>query len=317
MKYTTLIAIIFVMANVLCDEGPILKSKLLLQPEEFQENETTKILKAFKYMDLKNLRYAKSENTKNESPGKKDLKLDVTTKESKNGKEEEEDDFDSDDDIDNKESDSDELKQSVPLSTTVISKKSFIDQFFTFLKNENNSASAAENKGILNKYIDPKSTEGTLKSNIKSYGSLISNDKDLKQYTELLIKENSDADPKYDDVTYKKYGPNKSSSRNSKLYKAGNLSDIDIDKFCSYLRLQGFSDTELGFLFKQNLNYGFDEIESELQKIEQERSKKAPTTIIQIGGEEGIVNNANGKPTVNLHYILILLYIISFVHYNF
>ncbi|CAH2351704.1 hypothetical protein CLIB1423_04S04082 [[Candida] railenensis] len=317
MKYTKLIAIIFVMAKVLCDEGPILKSKLLLQPGEFQESETTKTSKAFRYMDLKNLRYTINDNTMNVLPGKKDLKSDVTIKESKNSKEEEEDDFDTCDDIDNTEVDTDEFTESVPLSTTIISKKSYVDQFFIFLKNENNSVSAAENKGIVNKYIDPKSTEGMLKSKIKSYGNLISNDKDLKQYTELLVKENSDEDPKYDDITYKKYGPNRSLSQNSKLYKASNLSDIDIDKFCSYLRSQGFSDTELGFLFKQNLNYGFDEIESELKKIEEERSKKAPTTIIQIGGEEGIANNANGKPTAKLHYILISLYIISFVHYKF
>lgn len=311
MKSTIFVAITLLMASVLCEDAPVVKTKLLLQPEVSNlEKVRTKTLQAFKYIDLKYLRPAKSE-----LPAREQLAVKSNDRAKLLKAEYEEEDLDEDDEEASVEDMSPEDPAGkVPVSTTVVSTTSYIDRFFAFLNNEKISKSSTEIKGTPNLYIDPTSSEGKLKTSIKSYGDLISDSKDLKLFTELLIKENSQEDDRYDDLNYKKYGPNRAKYLSSIESENHSLSSMDVDKFCSYLRSQGFSDEELGFLHELNLNYGFEEIERELNNIEKERLNKEPFKIIKIGGEDDIKNGGTRKHAVNLHNILLLLFIIYFIN---
>lgn len=70
---------------------------------------------------------------------------------------------------------------------------------------------------------------------------------------------------------------------NSQERAETNVFEIDVESFIAYLvEHKNFTPEELGFLRSQNLDYGYDEIESELSKIR--RNWKDPQKIT-IGGE--------------------------------
>lgn len=70
---------------------------------------------------------------------------------------------------------------------------------------------------------------------------------------------------------------------NSQVKAESNVFEIDVESFIAYLvEHKNFTPEELGFLRSQNLDYGYDQIESELSKIM--RNWKEPQKIT-IGGE--------------------------------
>ncbi|CAK7894540.1 hypothetical protein CAAN1_10S05556 [[Candida] anglica] len=226
--------------------------------------------------------------------------------------------FDDDDDNESQSQDSSLATTTTPFSASssspqpvkvhLNSHKSYIHDFFVH-ESKNKPVKAAS-------YTDPRSPEGKLKTVITSYGDKISNQNDLKPYTEHIVEENRDTDVRYNDISYKKYGRlvvTSPSSPSDIHYHYASSSKLDVPKFMEYLLDNGFSIEDLDFLRQNDLNYGFDEIERELEKINRDKAEAPPPRTIQIGGEEDIVKGGTSStfaPPPLLYLITSLVFVL-------
>ena len=144
-------------------------------------------------------------------------------------------------------------------------------------------------------------------STIEYTGDRISNPQSLMPYTELLNKKANQPVEKYKDVSYKKYEHKKALPKSSISYYYRN--HLDMPSFIEYLKTQGFNINDLNFLSKPDLNYGFEEIERELDKIDNNPIKEPDANII-IGGEPVTNSGVHLIPKATL-LILVLIALIG------
>ncbi|KAL7664814.1 Uncharacterized protein ABC855_g2069 [[Candida] zeylanoides] len=291
MKPSILLATLYLVVKVLGD-SPIVRSHLVAQPEPHDTTDATKISSARKYLELKRFGIgARPEKSEAKKPSTAASSASTPTGEPE----------DEDDDTDEE----DGAMALTPIKTTPLtSAKSYINDFFIALSRDRiNEPVAAQS------YVDPMSPQGKLSTRIKSYGDVIANENNLRPFTRTILEENREDDSRYNDVDYRQYGPNSAKHRKLKSAMAWEIKDLDTDRFVDYLKTQGFEDSELQFLLNHDLNYGFEDIDRELAKIDRERATQQPQ-IIDIGGEEGLASKAVRRPTVKLHYVLVVLALI-------
>lgn len=108
-------------------------------------------------------------------------------------------------------------------------------------------------------------SNGKLRSTIVSYEDSQSDENDLREWTRFMVK------------THRKPQNPEPKPKSKKVLK------LDVDKFIDFLvEHKNFDRKNLEFLRRQDLDYGYDQIEDELAKIK--RDEDAPHTIC-IGGE--------------------------------
>lgn len=96
---------------------------------------------------------------------------------------------------------------------------------------------------------------------------------------------------------------------------SNNVLKIDVDNFIKYLvEHKNFRPKDLDFLRSQDLDYGYDQIEDELDKIK--RNQKGPRTVT-IGGERRVGNvkgNAGSRPfQKDLPPVILLVCVLAFI----
>ena len=291
MKPSILLATLYLVVNVAGDP-PVMRSHLVAQPEPHDTTDTTKTLSARKLLELKRFGIgARPEKTEAKKPPTAAPLESTPTGEP--------------DDEDDDTEEEDEAMAFVPEKTTPLSSaKSYINEFFIAL-----SRDRINEPVIAQSYVGPMLPQGKLSTRIKSYGDVIANENNLRPFTRTILEENREDDSRYNDVDYRQYGPNSAKHRKLKTAMAWDMKDLETDRFVDYLKTQGFEDSELQFLFNHDLNYGFEDIDRELAKIDRERATQQPQ-IIDIGGEEGLASKAVRRPTVKLHYVLVVLALI-------
>lgn len=135
---------------------------------------------------------------------------------------------------------------------------------------------------------------------IKNYDDLLSKNNDLTQFTDEIIQE-SLHDEDFHDYNFKQFGDH-ASERVNHINTNTAINNDNIQEFIDYLiKYEGFSDNELKFLRGYDLDYGLDEIEEELNKINYDHINHGEKTI-DIGGEK---SGASGNQ--------LSLFLISFV----
>lgn len=167
---------------------------------------------------------------------------------------------------------------SVPvISLKINSKHSYIQDFFN--------------------YISPiKIASNEIKTTIKNYDDSVADENNLHKFLELLKIENEKDD--FDDIhnSYKQFSKPKSQPKTDER-------KLNLKEFKKYLKNEkNFLEEDLKFL-DNNLNYGFDEIDEELRKINDNKNKSPKN--IKIGGEVD-----SGANKTNLSVCLIVLMIL-------
>lgn len=163
-----------------------------------------------------------------------------------------------------------EPTQSLDSSAFVASKTSLIDEYFAYQQAS-------------------QSPEVSYELVIDIYDDALADPNNLKLWTKKVAAKQN----RYTDIDYRKYGPGAVPGTKAR-------SIIDIDDFIQFLVSQkNMNETDLSFL-KEDLDYGLEEIERELNKIR----NKGGSSIIDIGGE-------NGKTISNATRVLVLLLWVS------
>lgn len=107
-----------------------------------------------------------------------------------------------------------------------------------------------------------------MRTKITNYGSRLSNEHDLSEFTRHLVEQ-----------LREEYEPK---PKPKKIQKQPVI-DLDIDQFIAYLiEHKGFTEKQLAFLRRPKLDYGYETIEKELTMIR--RQQNAPKNI-SVGGE--------------------------------
>lgn len=186
--------------------------------------------------------------------------------------------------------------------------ESFIKDFFNFEKSKFTSQSSNDNI--------------VFKTAIKNYENTLSDPNDLKNWVKQINNEGTNVNDLHNEdyqTSYKKYSHSKIQSSDSKLQHQSNedkdFANFNIDEFIAYLiKEKNFQPQELTFLKlkynSSNLDYGFDEIEKELNKINNEkRNSQESNKNIQIGGEHDNDKPVSGgfNKILNIWILLIVL----------
>lgn len=117
------------------------------------------------------------------------------------------------------------------------------------------------------------------RTKITNYGSRLSNENDLSSFTRHLVE-----------LLREEFEPKKKKPKN---VKQPPVVDLDIDHFITYLvEHKGFTERQLAFLRRPQLDYGYDTIEKELTLI---RRQQTDQKHISIGGEStgSIIETSN------------------------
>lgn len=128
-----------------------------------------------------------------------------------------------------------------------------------------------------------------LRTKITNYGSVLANEGDLSSFTrhlvELLREEYAEKKPK-----------------NNRAKPA--VIELDIEQFISYLiEHKGFTEKQLNFLRRPELDYGYESIERELTQI---RRQQTPQKHISIGGEIS-AGSLPSRPSLFIWSLILLL----------
>ncbi|CCE81485.1 Piso0_002143 [Millerozyma farinosa CBS 7064] len=203
-------------------------------------------------------------------------------------------------DLDDANAESQDLSPTVKVN----SRKSWIKEFLNFKSLEKMKAKLSSTESS-RPYVDPSGPTGKLKTKIKSYENKASDTTNLKEWTKSLgqeRKEEQEQEPK--EPKYWKQNSPKLKTKVEKPEAANaedstnseNSFDLDVNDFVSYLVNQGFNSSDLEFLKNDDLDYGFSEIEEELNKIHDEHG----VDNIHIGGESSGCSTTFGTYTMLL-----------------
>lgn len=184
--------------------------------------------------------------------------------------------------------------QDLSPTVKVNSRKSWIKEFLNFKSLEKLKAKLSSSESS-RPYVDPSGPTGKLKTRIKSYENKASDITNLKEWTKSLGQERKQEQEQEPEEP--KYWKQNSSKLKTKIEnpegtnlednaKSQSSFDLDVNDFVDYLVNQGFNSSDLEFLKSDNLDYGFSEIEEELNKIHDEHG----VDNIHIGGESSGVS---------------------------
>lgn len=152
-----------------------------------------------------------------------------------------------------------------PVSATAVSVTPWISEYLEYKAKMNVPFDAFEATLLLTPMLQGSKH---LNTKITNYGSKLSNNGDLLSFTRHLVE-------LLKQHYAEKLGKEKSSSSAPE--------DLDIEKFIKYLiEHKGFTEDQLEFLRRPELDHGQDVIEKELTRIKQ---KQGPPKRITVGGE--------------------------------
>lgn len=203
-------------------------------------------------------------------------------------------------DLDDTNAESQDLSPTVKVN----SRKSWIKEFLNLKSLEKMKAKLSSTESS-RPYVDPSGPTGKLKTKIKSYENKASDTTNLKEWTKSLGQERKEEqeqepkEPKYwkqntPKLKTKVESPKAANAEDSN--NSENSFDLDVNDFVNYLVSQGFNSSDLEFLKNDNLDYGFSEIEEELNKIHDEHG----VDNIYIGGE-----SSGGSATFGTYTMLL------------